>query len=560
MRRRSGFKSVLMKQFLYLKHILIGLFFLFSVHADAQYNLGIATSDWSGTNQLYLNPANIADSRVRFTVDIGSLNAGLYNNLGSISSGGGIIGALTNGNSSNIFNYSNNNSFSLLAPYARINGPGCTVTINHRHSFAITTGLSGMNQFNNFNESLYKIINDSASVPNGNIDLTSQKFNYTAQVWAHIGLTYGGVVYEQGHHQIKVGATIRYLDGLGYIGLKGNNLDAHYRSGNDSVFVTNSDLEFASNVLSTRGAVFNGVANNSFLSEFLGAKSGSGVGGDIGVVYEYVQDTTEGKYDLDGRTDIDRTKNRYKFRFSAAVRDLGSITYKSANNSNFTVTGNGYITGQGLSDSVTNYQNFRTYALQHGFTADTSHQNTKVHQPTALVLGADYNIYERYYVNVTFVGNLVNRQIFGTSYYNQVTVTPRFDSRDLSIGLPMSYNSLAHNFMLGVGVRYRGFFIGSDDMLALIFNHQYGFNLYFGGFVPIFKTLPKGATIYYPPPMEPDMEHGGSSDTTDNCPDVLDFSMVTPVKHKSNTTVQSPATDGAAFIEPKKNGDLYKQD
>jgi len=523
-----------MKRIFYLNLFTAGLI-LSSVSADAQYDFGIATSDWSGTNQLYLNPANIADSRERFTVDIASLNAGLYNNLGSLNSGGGIIGALSKGNSSNIFNYSNNSSFSLIAPYAQINGPGCTITINHKHSIALTTGISGMNQFDHFNQSLYRIINDSASVPQGNIDLTSQKFNYTAQVWSHVGLSYAGVIYEKGHHQLKGGITLRYLDGLGYIGLKGNNLDVHYRSGNDSVFVKNSDIEFASNVLSTRGAVLNGVTNNSFLSEFLGAKSGSGIGGDIGLVYEYIQDTAEGKYDLDGKTDIDRTRNRYKLRLSAAVRDLGSIKYKSANNSNFTVTGNGYITGQGLSDSVTNYQNFRTYAIRHGFTADTSHQDTKVHQPTALVLGADYNIYRRYYVNVTYIGNLVNRQEFGTSFYNQLTVTPRFDSRYVSVGLPISYNSLAHNFMLGVGVRYRGFFVGSDDVLALAFRRQYGFNFYFGGFVPIYKTLPKGSSPHFPPP-EPDMEHGGSVDTTAGCIYVLpeDFSALKPVKRTEN--------------------------
>lgn len=533
-----------------------------SVRADAQYNFGIATSDWSGTSQLYLNPAYIADSRESYTIDIASLNAGLYNNLGSLNSGGGrVISALSKGNSSSVFDYSNSNTFSLLAPYAQIHGPGCMVTINHKHSFALTTGISGMNQFNNFNSSLYKIIDDSASAPAGNINLTSQNFNYTAQVWAHIGLSYGGVVYEKGHHQIKVGATLRYLDGLGYIGLKGKNLDAHYVSGNDSVFVNKSDIEFASNVLSTQGAVFNGVSNNNFLSEFLGAKSGSGVGGDIGVVYEYIQDTTAGWYDHDGKTDIDRTKNRYKLRLSAAVRDIGYITYKSANNSNFEVTGNGYITGHGLSDSVTNYQNFRTYALEHGFTADTSHQNTKVHQPTALVLGADYNIYQRYYVNVTFVGNLVNRQQFGTSYYDQLTITPRFDSRDLSIGLPISYNSLAHNVMLGVGVRYRGFFIGSDDMLALFFKHQFGFNFYFGGCVPMYKILPKGSTVHYSAPPEPDMEHGGRADTLeiDNCPDVLDFSMAAPVINKTNIIVQKAPTDIDSFTDPKKNTDFYRQ-
>jgi len=553
---KARYKSRLLGKLVFSSAIAL----LCSVKAEAQYILGIATSNWSGTNALYLNPANIADSRERFIVDLGSLNAGIYNNLGTLNNKGGIIGAISNGNTQNIFNYSNNNSFSLIAPYAEIHGPGCMISINHKHSIAITTGLRGMNQFDHFDQSLYRIINDSANVPSGNVDLLSQKFNYTAQVWAQVGATYAGVLYEKGHHQLKAGVTLRYLDGLGYIGLKGNNLDAHYRNGNDSVFVANSDIEFASNILSTRGAVLSGVSNHSYLSDFLNAKHGNGIGGDIGLVYDYVQDTSDGLYDKDGRTDVDRTKNRYKLRLSAAVRDLGSIKYKSSGNSNFTVTGNGYITGKGLSDSVTNYQNFRTYAIRHGFTADTSHQDTKVHQPTALVLGADYNIYKKYYVNVTYVGNLVNRQEFGTSYYNQLTVTPRMDSRYLSVGLPMSYNSLAHNFMLGAGLRYRGFFIGSEDMLALALRRQYGFNFYVGGFVPIYKKTPNGSTPHHHPIAEPDMEHGGSSDTTDNVPDVYENDLIDHSQRESPATRKENITDAGTVGEndaPDQRKHLY---
>ena len=110
-----------------------------SLAAMAQFNLGIATSNWSGTNSLYLNPANIADSRERFTIDLVSLSMGVDNNLGSLNSKGGLIGAITNGNSSNLFSYSNNNQFSLLAPYGRVNGPGFMISINHKHSIAFTT-------------------------------------------------------------------------------------------------------------------------------------------------------------------------------------------------------------------------------------------------------------------------------------------------------------------------------------------------------------------------------------------------------------------------------------
>ncbi len=479
-----------------------------SLAAHAQFNLGVATGNWSGAGSLLLNPASIADSRERFTIQLVSVNMGVDNDLGSLNSKGGLIGAITNGNSGNLFSYSNSNKFSLLAPYAQINGPGFIISINHKHSIAFTTDVRGMDQFNNFDRTLYETITNTSSAANSNLSFSSQKFNYTAQLWSEAGLSYGGVVLDKGHNEIKVGATVRYLGGIAYLALKGKNLQAQYTNGSDSFFATNSDLEYASNILSTNSAVTSGLSNNSVLSEFFGGKDGNGIGGDIGVIYDYIKDPTRETYDMDGKTGlVDYSKNRYTLRFSASVLDIGSILYKSTNNSNAEVTGNGYLTGTGLSNNLSNFNDFRNYALAQGFTADTTHKNTRVYMPTRLVLGADYAIYNKWYVNATFIANLANRQNFGNSYYNQITVTPRYDRRLFSVGLPLTYSMLSKSFKAGIGVRVAGFFIGSDDMLALFANHQYGFNFYMGGFVPFDKFKPK------------DRDGDHVSNKKDKCPD-----------------------------------------
>jgi hypothetical protein len=487
--------------------------------AHGQQNMGIATSNWSGIEGLYLNPANIADNREKFCIELVSVNAGVDNNLGYINSSGGLISAINSGSTSNIFSYSNNNSFSLLAPYAQVHLPGFMMGLGHKNSIALTTSINGINQFNNFNQSLYHTITDPDFTTNNNIDLTSNKFNYTAQLWSQIGLTYAGVLLDQGSSELKIGATVRYLGGIGYIGLKGNNLDAHYRAGNDSLYVSNSDIEFASNILSTKNALLNGLNNNSILSEFFGAKSGKGVGGDAGLVYDYNPSGERSANLKYGRRDY--SKNRYKLRLSASVMDIGAITYKASSNSNANITGNGYVTGTGLTQNVSDYNDFRNYMLKQGFTADTTSRSTKLYMPTTLHLAADYKIYDRIYVNATYIASLANRENFGNSYYNQVTVTPRFDTRIFSVGLPITYSTLSDNVKMGLGIRVYGFFVGSDDMLALFASHQYGFNFYVGGYLPFNYSKPKHTGLSDSLDMrpEPDMEHGGSPDTTDDCPD-----------------------------------------
>jgi len=509
-----------------------------SVTTYAQQNLGVATSNWSTVNSMYLNPANIAGSNEKVTISIFSLNAGLDNNLGSISTVGGVSNNIKDGNT-NIFNYSSSSSaFSMLAPVVDVRGPGAIVSINNKHSIAITTGIRGFNQLNNFDRSLYNTINDPSSVSTGNVDLTSKNFNYTAQLWTEVGISYGVVLLDQGESELRAGATLRYLGGIGYLGLKGNNLDAHYRAGVDSFYVSKSDMQFASNIVSTNDAINNGLSNNNLLSEFFGKKNGMGMGADLGVVYDYKPEA-EG-YAHSGR-------NNYKVRISAAVTDLGSIKYKSDVNFNANVTGNGYLTGQGLADNVRNFDDFRAYAKRQGFTADTSRAATKLYMPTALHLSADYNISNNFFVNALYIGNLVNRQNFGNSYYNQVTITPRYDKRAYTVALPITYSMLTNGLKMGIGLRYSGFFVGSDDMLALFAKNQYGFNLYVGGCVPIYRKSNVHGRYYHERDTadeqpELDMEHGGAKDTTDNCPDLVAMSYDSPTTEPALTN-QGHTTD-----------------
>ncbi len=147
-------------------------------------------------------------------------------------------------------------------------------------------------------------------------------------------------------------------------------------------------IEYASNVLSTSSALANGFSNNSILSEFFGSKSGHGMGGDIGVTYDYIKDPERRKYNLDGKTGVvDGSTNRYLFRVSASVVDIGAINYKSSDNSNANVSGNGYITGNGLINNVTNYTSFRNYVIGQGFHLDTLLCSHKIIYARNILLG-----------------------------------------------------------------------------------------------------------------------------------------------------------------------------
>jgi Family of unknown function (DUF5723)/Thrombospondin type 3 repeat len=527
-----------MKKIFYLQ-----LFLLLAYSAVAQRELGIATGNYSGLSSLYLNPANIADSRDKFTIDLFSVNIGADNNLGSLKISGALNHFLNakgeNSNSSfssdDIFNYSSHKQFSMLAPYGEIRLPGFKMTINRKHSIALTARIRGVNQLNNFDQSLYRAINSSRI---SDFDLTSANFNWTAQIWSEIGLTYGVVLLDQKKHLLKAAITLRYLGGIGFLSADGSNLSAHYYSANDSLKAYNTHINFASNILNSDNLFQNKIKPSDLFSRFLGSGGGSGVGADIGVVYEYRPHVDKYRYEMDGKTGlVDPSKNAYTLRVSASVTDIGAINYTSNNVSAANVNANGYLSANDLRNNINSYNDFRNYALSHGFSVDTSvHGSTKVHLPTCLLMGADYHVYRGFFVNALYVGNVVDRNNAGNSFYNQFTVTPRFEVKAFTIGVPITYSALSQSMKAGIGIRAGGFFFGSDDMLAFLGNNQYGFNFYFGGSVSLYRHKPRdrdndhvsdkrdhcpdtpGEWAFHGCP-DPDRDHDGIPDSVDRCPD-----------------------------------------
>ena len=455
----------------------------FMVQGMAQHNLGIATGEYSSINNLYLNPASISGSHEVVVVNLFSLSLAVDNSLGTFSKVGDI-----GKNNTNAFNFAPGNTpFSMLVPAMDMHLPGVMVSLRDKlqQSFALNFRVRAMNQFNHFDPSLYSTVTNNTH-PDQDYHFVTSKFNWTAHVWSEIGLTYALQVMENGPHHIKVGVTLKYLGGVDYLSLKGNNLDVTYKQGNDTFYASKSDLEFASNTISADNAFTNGVSASNVLGSLFGAKAGSGFGMDIGVTYTYVLNAGEFMH-MEGGGGGAQVNDAHKLSASVAVTDIGSIKYKADKNFVVNVSGDGYLTGKGLSDHLKDYNDFRDYVTTQGFHADTGHSTTKVYMPTALVAGVDYQIFKSIYFNTIFIGNLANRQNFGNSYYSQITFTPRFEDRFFTIGLPVTYSFLAHDVKLGLGFRIGGFFFGGDDMMALLSSNQHGFGFYFGGYVPIFK-------------------------------------------------------------------------
>jgi hypothetical protein len=242
---------------LHVKFFCSALGILFFYSASGQRYLGIATSEWSATNSLYLNPSSIAGAHEKVTVSFFSLNLGVDNNLGTITKLGNIgkINSKDSNSSSNgVFSNSGRKDFSMILPYFELRGPGVLVAINKKMTVALSTRLRVINQLNNFDQSLYKQVSHPDTA-NRSYEVVSGGFNWTADLWSEIGLSFGMIVMDDENGQIKVGATLRHLSGVAYLGFKARNLNLKYTSGSDSFYASRADLEFASNIITSNNAL-----------------------------------------------------------------------------------------------------------------------------------------------------------------------------------------------------------------------------------------------------------------------------------------------------------------
>jgi hypothetical protein len=433
-----------------------------------QRYMGVATSNWGGTNSLYLNPANVADNRAGVVVDLFSMNVLADNDLikintSSLSSDAGADG----------FVLSQAKKFNAILPYFELRLPGVMVAVK-KNSFALTTRVRFVIQANNFDQRLFSMATKPTTDPSDPVSLTAQDFNFTGHGWSEIRLTYGREVYNEGDHFLKAGVTVNRLGGLGFMGIRGS-IDGTFDPRDASLTANKTDLTLATSMYSSADEVA-GSGIGDGLTSFFGKKTGNGWGFDLGAVYEY-------RPDGGGDDATNAAANKYKVRGSVAITDIGSVKYDAAF---VNIKANGKITGEDLVDSLGNYSDFKSYANSRGFSLDTGVRTVKVKMPTAMVIGVDYYVASHFYVNATYFMNMVNRTAnFGNSYYNQITITPRWDTKAFSIGLPIAINAMS-GFKAGLGARFGGFMFGSDDIFGVLGDAS-GVNAYFGAYVPINK-------------------------------------------------------------------------
>ncbi len=480
----------------------------------AQSFPGYRTSNYTGVNGVFFNPANIADNRFKWDVNVFAINGFVGNDQAGLRFKD--ITKSFNADSLKSKLLTGKTNVNALS-YVEVLGPSFMISLSPKTSIALTTRTRVFSNVKDIN-------GDLASSVIGNTSYNPGSFSSPAGVvhatgWTEIGGSIAQVFTNKGSHNfLKGGITVKYLAGTADSYLYTNNFGATITPAPAGLTNIAGTVGF-----NTTNANFSDYKFNDFFKF-----NGHGVGGDIGFVYEYRPNNTDYSMYVD-----DRFANKYKLKIGVALLDVGRIKFNKSGNSAGEYSGNNSATAFDLTQfegkSVSEYKAILDANAGAGkaFSSTGNNQNAayNVDLPTTIQANIDWMLVKGFGLN--FAGQFTTNKMGSLKlyYYNAYSFTPRWENRIFSVELPLSYNELTQ-FNAGLAFRIGPLFIGSGTVLSALVHDSKQADLHVG----IHFGIP------YKKKIKPDTDKDGVYDDVDKCP------LVAGLKRYQGCPI--PDTDG----------------
>lgn len=498
----------------------------FGTTVAAQDWLGLPLSNFSGVNSMIHNPAEIADGRMIADIHLGGFGFAFDNNFVGIVEGGFFGLDAINGEFATYDEFKDmhlDDGFNTTADIFASNekriylggeilGPGFTAQLNDGSAFGLHTRFRNIINFDGFGPEAAKLGIEQlffqplwlANNPGG---FQTDGMSIDAMHWLDIGGSYARevpIMEDRQDHFFKAGGTLKLL--LGYASLYMSGTDANYSFTNDdSLNISLSDFQY--------GHTPNYEVNPFNL--FNSGTQGTGVGLDLGMVYEYRPDHE--KYWVETAEGLvpKKDKNKYKVKVGLSILDIGGIKFDKDPASydvlNIDTTNWDLTTIQ--INSIGTFDSLIGVTFPQAQVGDPSNSTTyRMGTPLSIAFNVDYMVNDIFYVNFgTFLNPHIPGNLNKVHGISNVNLTPRIESKWYDVGLPLSYTALGH-FDVGLYLRGGPFYVGSPDFLRNAFgNNLKSLKLYMGIKVPIHqKSIPEPG----------DLDKDGVLDFADNCIDV----------------------------------------
>ncbi len=483
---------------------------------NGQFLLGQSNSNYAGVHGVYLNPAMAADSRYKVQIHLAGFESYFYNNYLVWEAPYSPFRMLTNTVPSKYRGPNNgilfrdqdylreklNGRDKHVRAGAEVRGPGVLFTINDKNAVSINSRLRVGVAATNVSESVARLLrNGTSNASRIEPEAFGSSLDANSNALVEFSGTYARVLMDDEEDFVKVGITAKRMISLQQAHIHGSNIDYQYVADPNSPAGANVRID---NVNARYGMTNEGAYTNAGFSPawLLGnASAGSGWGADLGLVYEYRPEVRKYSYRERGKMLRDNTKNKYLYRISVSLLDIGRVTYKNPN----------YVEAYRLQRAglLLNESNFRqspglegvmdglNQTLRAGDNDKISSYHTLL--PTRLQASIDYLIQDKVYVNAMLMHGFVSNKNINFTMPSVLAVTPRYEAKWFEVAVPLALTDNYSRLALGIGARAGIFYLGSDNLLPTFnIGNPKGMEFHFGAQIPIFRKPPESQLKCYP--------------------------------------------------------------
>ena len=483
------------------------LLIIISQFVQAQQWLGISGSNYAGTNSVYNNPANIADSRYKLYVNLVANDIFIANNYVGYNAPFSILKLLTNSaaqeyrNSKDVIVFKNayydintdSESYSMNI-LDDLRGPSFLYTINSKRTVGLMSRIRTIVKFSNAPLHLANVVRlgtDTLLVKNQDFTINNLALNINS--YAELGISYGQILKDEDEDFIKVGVTLRRVVGIynAHINIQEANYDVTNDPAEPQKQILRIDKLKAEYGYTTEASFKN--TKPSFPWIFGNQSAGSGWGLDLGIVYEFRPEVRKYRYREKGKEKLDPSKNKYEFKVGISLLDIGGINYNNpfyVRNWDVDIQSKEFKS-EDISQVEGTDDAFKRINQVVGLNDDQSINNFTTGLPTVFQVNLDYHLKDNFYVNSLWVQGLRSGNSLSMKMPSSLSITPRWESKWLEVGIPVALLNDYSSFTFGLGARLGPLFFGSDN-LGSFFNigRPKGTDLYFGLSLPIFNRPP----------------------------------------------------------------------
>lgn len=429
----------------------IGLAFA-SSYAQEHFS-GMTTSRRVGITNVGINPSEIVNLNNRFEIQFISSSFNISNNIVGFKD-------ITGDKNIESLVFDGTTPVNLNID-SEIMGPGFAMRALG-WGFAITTKSYLKADINDFDPQFGKALfnNDINLVTLASLINNEANQRISATVWGEIGLSAAKSIINTKSHQLNVGATLKLL----FPGTYANFGAGNFKGTITDTTINGLSLSELSNASAYLNLAYSGSLGSNFTnpSDFTKSFFGNlkGVASDFGFDYQYKGDS-----------------NNYKFKIGAAIKNIGSLTFKDENNSSkyfaLDIHGTDKLNLTQF-EEVTSFEEIETIIANSTgtngkyFTLEESNKDFVIKLPTVINAYANIKVFSKFDVSL-FMQQKVNDDSGNDQIVSQnsFSITPRLNLGFFELFAPISKNEISGN-STGIGFRLGGFFLGSNAAITAL--------------------------------------------------------------------------------------------